>query len=280
MHFTKLAFSSKPWNRSTVEDMNHNEAPTQPILVCALWLLACCTAAASKNYRIMWVSTTGEDSSQCMHNAVESDPVPHPRHLNDSCRSLNYALANIENDTLVIITCGIHKLEPVGSPSNPSPLSNIASIRIRGIRNCANGWPQIQCTDGANLVLYNVKTVVVARLAFQDCGEQHQYSDSFFISSTLHFQDSTSVRIQRVDIYVTGPYGTGISFIRHNNTATQANIVLEAVYVEHYGSHGSGIHFDVLTGKKLKINQMGENLKLKDLQIISRNAHHSHGLSR
>ena len=228
----------------------------------------------------MWVSTTGKDSPQCMHDGVASDLVPYPRHRNEVCRSLNYALTHLQSDSLVIVTCGIHVLEPVGSPSEHTPLSNIASIRIRGSRNCEHGRPQIQCTNGANLAFYNVETVVIARLVFLDCGELLQRSNSFFISSTLHFQESMSVTIDRVNIHVTGPYGVGISFIRRNNTATQGKILLETVLVEHHGFHGSGIHFDVVTNQKVNISQTGENLKLDHVRIISRNVHPSHGLSR
>ena len=250
-------------------------------LVCALWLLALhYTAASPKKYRIMWVSTTGKDSPQCMHDGVASGQVSYPHHRNEVCRSLNYALTHVQSDSLVIVTCGIHVLEPVGSPSDHTPLSNIASIRIRGNRNCKHGRPQIQCTNGANLAFYNVETVVIARLVFLDCGQLLQHSNSFFISSTLHFQESMSVTIDRVGIHVTGPYGVGISFIRRNNTATQGKILLKTVVVEHHGFHGSGIHFDVVTNQKANISQMGENLKLDDVHIISRNVHPSHGLSR
>ena len=246
-------------------------------LVCALWLLACYPATSPKKYRTMWVSTTGKDSPQCMHDGVASGPVPYPRHRNEVCRSLNYALTHIQSDSLVIVTCGTHVLEPVGSPSDHTPLSNIASIRIQGSRNCT---PRIQCTNGANLAFYNVETVVIARLVFLDCGELLQHSNSFFISSTLHFQESMSVTIDHVIIHVTGPYGVGISFIRRNNTTTQGKIVLETVIVEHHGFHGSGIHFDVITSQKANISQTGENLKLDDVHIINRNVHPSHGLSR
>ena len=250
-------------------------------LVCALWLLVLhYTAASPKKYRIMWVSTTGKDNPQCMHDGVAGGPIPYPRHRNEVCRSLNYALTHIQSDSLVIVTCGIHVLEPVGSPSDHTPLSNIASIRIRGSRNCEHGRPQIQCTNGANLAFYNVETVGIARLVFLDCGELFQHNNSFFISSTLHFQESMSVTIDRVDIHVTGPYGVGISFIRRNNTATQRKIVLETVLVEHHGFHGSGIHFDVVTNQKANISQMGENLKLDGVHIISTNVHPNHGISR
>ena len=86
------------------------------LLLCALWLLACCTGAACKDCkdyrRVMWVSTTGEDSPQCILDSPAGDPAPYTL---QPCRSLNYALTNIRSETVIGIACGIHVLEPVGS---------------------------------------------------------------------------------------------------------------------------------------------------------------------
>ena len=101
------------------------------LLVSVLWLLTCCTGAASEDYRrTMWVSTTGEDIPQCIHDTPTSDPVPRPHHLNESCGSLNYALTHIGNDTLIVIGCGIHVLEPVSSLLDGAILMNVTTITV------------------------------------------------------------------------------------------------------------------------------------------------------
>ena len=252
------------------------------LLVCMLWLLLCCTAAAPKDYRrTMWVSTTGEDSPQCLHNATDIGPAPLPLHSTiantESCGSLNYAFTHIQNDTLIGITCGIHELKPLYSSPNCTPLFN---VMISGI--CENAAPQIQCINGANLAFYNVQNVVIQRLTFLDCGVQlhAQHSDSLSDSSTLHFQDSTEVTVDHVDIYITGLFGTGISFIRHDNTTTslRGETVLDTIGIFHYGFHGSGIHFEGLTGRNKNVNQL--NLQLKNILVYSANVHPKYSLSK
>ena len=239
------------------------------LLVCALWLLVCCTAATSKDYRrTMWVSTTGEDSPQCIHDTPASDPVPQPRHLNESCGSLNYALSHIQNDTLVAVTCGTHVLEPVGSSQNCTPLFNISNVMVIG--KCENAAPLIQCINGANMAFDNAQKVLIAQLSFRDCGEQLQHSNSLSDSSTLYFRDSKSITIDEVYIYIIGPYGTGISFIKHDNTTTWGNVVFNTVHVivEKYVFHGNGVYFEVLSIKK-HFNQLGENIVLENIIVYS-----------
>ena len=220
-------------------------------LVCALWLFAGFTAAASKNNRrTMWVSTTGENSPQCIHDTPASvygpEPLPH-----QPCRSLNYALRNIQNETMntIFITCGIHVLEPFDS-LDATLLLNATTIVIEGY--CADAeWyhemPLIQCTDGANMAFYNVQKVVIESVTFQDCGEQVQPSDFLPDSSTLYFQDCKTVVIHEILITITGPYGSGISFIKYDHTITTGKVRIGFVVIKHYGIHGTGIHFEAFT---------------------------------
>ena len=248
------------------------------LLVCVLWLLTCCTGVASENYRrIMWVSTTGEDSPQCIHDTPTSDPVPHPRQLNESCGSLNYALAHIGNDTLIVIGCGIHVLEPVGSLLDGTPLMNVTTIAIRGDCESSRAW--IQCTDRANLAFYNSEKVMIKNLAFQDCGEQLQYSNSLSDSSTLYFQDCKRIIIYATLINITGPYGRGASFVRYDTSITHGNVVMVLVRINHFGIHGSGIHFEILTSKTRDNSTAREKLHLKYIYVYGPNAHPSYNVT-
>ena len=214
------------------------------LLVCVLLLLTCCTGADSEDYtRTMWVSTTGEDSPQCIHDTPTSGPVPHPRHLNESCRTLNYALSHIGNDTLIVIGCGIHVLEPVDSTT----VLNVVNIVVMG--NCTNDPPMVQCSNGsgANLEFYNAERVYIKSLNFQGCGKQLQHSDSLTDSSTLYFQNCREILLRFIKINITGPYGRGISLIRNDATITEEDIILDHLRINHSGFHGSGVHFEVLT---------------------------------
>ena len=249
------------------------------LLVCILLLPECCTGAASETDRTIWVSTTGEDSPQCILDAPASDAIPHPRHLNESCASLNYALTHVQNETLIVIGCGIHVLKPVDSLPDGTPLLNVAGIGVMGV--CDNGVPQIQCCDGANLAFYNVQFVGIDFVAFQDCGEQLQHYESLARSSTLYFQDCNTVLIQNIYINITGPYGRGISFIRYDTSITHGEASLDSVVIYHFGFHGSGIHFEVLTGstKESSVTNDHEKLQLNNIYVENDNIHSIYNLA-
>ena len=250
------------------------------LLVCVLWLLTCCTGAASEDYRrTMWVSTTGEDSPQCIHDTPTSDPVPRPHHLNESCGSLNYALTHIGNDTLIVIGCGIHVLEPVDNLLDGTPLMNVTKIAL--MSGCANYRPKILCSAKANLAFYNSQYVRLEYLTFRNCGEQLQHSDSLSDSSTLYFQDYKTVMIHYVIINITGPYGRGISFVKYDSSITHGNVSMDRVKVLHFGIHGSGIHFEVLTGihNTSDVSLASEKHWLKKITIINANVHPNYNLN-
>ena len=255
-------------------------------LVCALWLLACCTAVASKNYsrRTMWVSTTGEDSPQCIHDMPASahgpKALPH-----QPCRSLNYALRNIHNEAMntIFISCGIHELKPFDS-LDAAPLVNVTTTVIEG--SCAEADPHgnnvslIRCTDGANMAFYNIQKVVIKHLSFQDCGEQVQHSDSLSNSPTLYFQDCKTVVVQYSVITITGPYGSGISFVKNDpSTITPGNIDIGFVVIIHKGIHGTGIHFEAFTAMTKDIELASVDFQLKSTHVLHINVHPSYSIT-
>ena len=101
----------------------------------------------------MWVSTTGEDSPQCIHDIQPaSDQLKFEIHHvigYKPCRSLNYALQHVPIGfgTSSFITCGIHVLELLNRfLYDWIPLLNIAVVGV-----CANYPPTILCANGANL---------------------------------------------------------------------------------------------------------------------------------
>ena len=128
-------------------------------------------------------------------------------------------------------------------------LTPVVNFAIVGA--CAKDITHILCTNGANLIFYNIPSVVIKMVSFQGCGKQLQHSarDSVPDSSTLYFQNCKTIMIHHVLINTTGPYGKGIAFIRHNTSITHGSVVIESVSIHHSGIHGSGLHFEVLTGE-------------------------------
>ena len=246
--------------------------------VCLLWLLICCTVTASKSYtRSMWVSTTGEDSPWCIHDTPSParDPVTHPRHSNESCGTLSYALNHIQNDTYIGVLCGIHKLKPLNSSPEYTPLSYIKNVNIVGALDCSIRRPQIHCTNGANLAFYNVELLRIGHIEFNHCGEQLQYSESLSRSSVLYFQDCNTLVIQHINITISGLYGRGISYIRYNETVANRDVLTEFKFVSvyHYGFHGSGIHCEVVTAKGNYMQTAKFQMIQKNIQVYSESIH-------
>ena len=217
----------------------------------------------------MWVSTTGEDSPQCIHDTLRNDQGPHAQHQNKSCRSLNHALSHMMNDTRIVISCGEHILRPLSSP----PLSNIKHVKIEG--DCSHELAQINCAEGANLIFHNIGRVQIFNLAFINCGKQLQSSDSFFKSSTLLFQDVAVVRIGAVFVHIAGPHGTGIAFTKRETTTTQLQglVAIENTVIVHSGFHGSGIHLEFLMKKGENDSHADEIIELENVHILGANDH-------
>ena len=114
--------------------------------MCTLHLAAhmSSTGVASTDYRTMWVSTAGVDSPQCILDTLTGINGPlypaRARNLNESCRSLNYAITHIKNYTMIVVLCGTHEIKPLDDSSPDStPLSNIKRLSIEG--KCLIGLP-------------------------------------------------------------------------------------------------------------------------------------------
>ena len=266
-----------------MEGMNAlKPALVKHILLVCVWLLTCCTRAASEDYRrIMWVSTTGEDSPQCIHAMPASDLLPIPQGTNEACGSLNYALRHIQNETAIIITCGVHVLKPVGSLLNGKPLMNITALNLMGVCENSTGAPKILCADRANLAFYNSDIVVIENLEFQGCAEQLKHSDSLRLSesSTLYFQNCRETGMLHLIINITGPYGRGISIIRNDTTITHGQIVVGFVGINHLGNHGSGINLEVLTSSTRDASLAKESIHLTDIHVKYINIHPNYTLT-
>ena len=247
------------------------------LLVCVLWLLTCCTGAASEDYRrTMWVSTTGEDSPQCIHDtpANDSGPLSYYQWKEYPCGSLNYALTHIRKDTLIVLsTHGIHVLEPLDSLFAETLLLNVTTIMLIGASFYHPS--KIQCADGANLAFYNVEIVLIKNLEFQDCGEQLQHSDSLLEPSNLYFQDCKAITVVNILINITGPYGRGISFIRHDTPILHGDVSMKLVEIVHHGIQGSGIHLEVLTARSRDASLVREKIQLKDIIFVDPDDHPS-----
>ena len=196
--------------------------------------------------------------------------------------SLNYAITHMTNYTVILILCGTHELKPFDDSSpDSSPLSNVKRLSIMG--ECTSGSPQIHCTNGANLAFYKVQAVKIIDIAFNNCGEQLQYSDSLSRSSVLYIQDCNTVLIALVNITIAGPYGRGISFIRDNETAVadeDVRVTFHFVSIYHYGFHGSGIHCEIVTGSRATDTPLpSPNLQMIQQNIKIFNVHFKNSLT-
>ena len=81
--------------------------------------------------------------------------------------------------------------------------------------------------------------------------------------------------MQYVLIYINGPYGRGISFVKYNTSITHGDVSIEYVVVQHFGIHGSGIHFEVLTGIRntRDVSLASEKYRLMSIIINNTNVH-------
>ena len=127
------------------------------------------------------------------------------------------------------------------------------------------------------MAFYKVQSTAIITLAFNNCGEQLQYSDSLSRSSVLYIQDCNTVLIAHINITITGPYGRGISFIRYNQTAADGHVkvTFHFVSIYHFGFHGSGIHCEIVTGRTKDTFLPRANLLMiqQNITVINANAH-------
>ena len=184
----------------------------------------------------MWVDTKGEDGPRCIHHtpvgALMSQPSP-----SRSCRSLQYAIKNALNSTSIRVGCGSYEYHE--SPRQAFP-NVLFSVQLEG--DCAIGQPVIKCMNGANLAFSDLANVMVRELTFEMIGEQ-SILQLDTIKPTLDFSTCTNVTIQDVTIRVNVPRGTGISL---EHTTNNGKIILHNISVLHSGTHGIGIHCDIL----------------------------------
>ena len=100
----------------------------------------------------------------------------------------------------------------------------------------------IKCMNGANFAFSDLANVMVRELTFEMIGEQ-SILQLDTIKPTLDFSNCTNVTIHDVTIRVNVPRGTGISL---EHTTNNGEIILHNISVLHSGTHGIGIHCDVL----------------------------------
>ena len=202
-----------------------------------LCILLCCLATAVRSDTVMWVDhARGRNGPQCIHNtpvgALMAQPPP-----SLACRSLLYALQNAMNSTSIRVTCGIHEYF---QPSDITFATSLSNVRLVG--ECTNQWPTVRLMKGSNLAFHGITSVEVRDLEIETSSEEVDLPVARN-NSILYISNCTNVRIQNVTVRITELQGSGIS-LRH--TDGDGKVTLHNVLILHSGTHGIGIHCNIL----------------------------------
>ena len=184
----------------------------------------------------MWVDTKGEDGPQCRHDTPEGALLaqPPPRL---SCKSLLYALHNISNSTSIRVTCGTHEYFKSSTTTLPA-----GAKYVQIVGECSKEQPTVRFMNDSNLELHGITSVVVRELVIETWGK-HGDLQSANNNSILYISNCTDVGLQNITVRISAPRGIGI-LLRH--TAAGGNINLYNVSILHSGTHGTGIHCNIL----------------------------------
>ena len=185
----------------------------------------------------MWVDTKGEDGPQCKHDTPEGALVaqPPPRL---SCKSLLYALQSISNSTSIRVSCAIH--EYFKSSTTTTLPEGAKYVQIVG--ECSKEQPTVRFMNGSNLELHSITNVVVRELVIETRGK-HGDPQLANNNSILYTSNCTNIRLLNVMVRISAPRGIGI-LLRH--TTAGGSITLYNVSILHSGTHGTGIHCNIL----------------------------------
>ena len=184
----------------------------------------------------MWVDTKGEDGPQCRHDTPEGALMAQPPpHL--SCKSLLYTLHNISSSTSIRVTCGTHEYFKSSTTTLPA-----GAKYVQIVGECSKEQPTVRVLNGSNLELHGITSVVVRELVIETWGK-HGDLQLANNNSILYISNCTDVRLQNIAVRISAPRGIGI-LLRH--TAAGGNIILDNVSILHSGTHGTGIHCNIL----------------------------------
>ena len=185
----------------------------------------------------MWVDTKGEDGPQCRHDTLEGALVAQPPpHL--SCKSLLYALHSISNSTSIRVTCGIHEY----FKSSTTTTLPDGAVHVQIVGECSKEQPTVRVLNGSNLELHGITSVVVRELVIETWGK-HGDPQLANNNSILYISNCTDVGLLNVTVRISAPRGIGV-LLRH--TATDGYIFLYNVLILHSGTHGTGIHCNII----------------------------------
>ena len=208
----------------------------------------------------MWVDTKGEDGPQCKHDTLEGALVAQPPpHL--SCKSLLYALQSISNSTSIRVTCGIH--EYFKSSTTITLPAGAKYVQIVG--ECSKEQPTVRVMNGSNLELHGITTVVVRELVIETRGK-HGDPQLANNNSILYISNCTNIRLLNVMVRISAPRGIGV-LLRH--TASGGNITLYNVSMLHSGTHGTGIHCNILRNAQSTAEYL--TLKMSHVLVVNTN---------
>ena len=208
----------------------------------------------------MWVDTKGEDGPQCRHDTPEGALVAQPPpHL--SCKSLLYTLQSISNSTSIRVACGIHEY----FKSSTTTILPEGAKYVQIVGECSKEQPTIRVLNGSNLELHGITSVVVRELVVETwgkCGDPQLTNNN----SILYISNCTDVGLLNVMVRISAPRGIGI-LLRH--TAAGGNIFLYNVSILHSGTHGTGIHCNILRTAQSTAEYL--TLKMSHVLVVNTN---------
>ena len=207
----------------------------------------------------MWVDTKGVDGPQCIHDTPEGALMAQPP-PNRSCRSLLYALQNTLNSTSIIVTCGTHEYFKTADKVFPA-----STLNVKIVGACAIDPPTVQFVNESNVTFRGFASVVVRDLVIETYGKQGDLQVDKN-NPALYIFNCTNVRIHNLTIAITTPHGNGIS-LRH--TTTNGEIILYNVSVLHSGTHGIGIHCDILRNAQSTTDRL--TLSMTHILVVNTN---------
>ena len=138
-------------------------------------------------------------------------------------------------------------------------------MHVQIVGECSKEQPTVRVLNGSNLELHGFTSVVVRELVIETWGK-HGDPQLTNNNSILYISNCTDVGLLNVTVRISAPRGIGI-LLRH--TAAGGNITLYNVSILHSGTHGTGIHCNILRTAQSTAEYL--TLKMSHVLVVNTN---------